>query len=83
MAQDTTTLESDEVKLVVVGESRKRKFENDSDEMDTISVIEIDHAESSSSRPVLPARGRAMFTNQVVQLSETGELKVDGVVKSQ
>jgi hypothetical protein len=80
--------------FVVVGESRKRKFENDSDDLDTISIIEIDDLdtisiieiddeESSSIRSVLPARGRAMFTNQVVQLSETGELQVDGVVKSQ
>jgi len=55
MAQDTTTLENGEVRLDVVGESRKRKFENDSEDLDTISIIEIEDEESSSSRPVLPA----------------------------
>ena len=83
MTQDTVTLGIDKGKLIVVGESRKRKFESDSDELETVTVIEIEDEDSSSSRSVLPARGRAMFTDQVVQLSETGELKVDGVVKGQ
>jgi hypothetical protein len=66
MLEDTTTLENDE-SMFVVGESQKPKFENDFDEMDTISIIEIDDDEIVSARPVLPARARAMFTNQMVQ----------------
>ena len=69
-------MEIDEGKLIVVEESRKRKSGNDPDELDIVSVTEIDDEESSSSRPVLPVRGRDMFTNQVVQLSETGEKPV-------
>jgi len=34
-------------------------------------------------RPIIIPRGRARFTDQVVTLSETGELKIDGELKGQ
>ena len=71
------------------GESFDLSEFSDSESID----LTIDSSSDSSSsnndvemvfdRPIIIPRGRARFTNQVVTLSESGELKVDGELKCQ
>ena len=85
MLGSIAAFESDEEEFVIIGENRKRKVESDSDESETASVIEVEDSdvESVASRPIIIPRGKARFTDQVVTLSESGELKIDGEIKGQ
>ena len=75
-------MENDENELFVIGENRKRKFKNDSYDSETASVIEVED-ELPLDRPILPVRGTRRFTDQVVTLSQSGELRIDGEIKGQ
>ena len=82
MLGSNIALDNDENELFVIGENRKRKFKNDSHDSETASVIEVED-ELPLDRPILPVRGMRCFTDQVVTLSQSGELRIDGEIKGQ
>jgi hypothetical protein len=61
MPATIAVLESGDDEFFIIGRSEKRKFERDSDESETASVVEIEdsYVESVASRPIIIPRGKA------------------------